>query len=85
MGDACGRDAMSSLRFDFDGAHVLVTGGTSGIGLATARAFAAAGANVTITGTRTSAADYDADLAAFAYRQCRMTEPAEIEAVAAGV
>jgi NAD(P)-dependent dehydrogenase (short-subunit alcohol dehydrogenase family) len=62
---------------------VLVTGGTSGIGNAIAHAFAGAGAQVTITGTKAGAADYDADLARFAYCSCRMTEPADIEAVAA--
>jgi len=41
---------MTSVRFDFTGAHVLVTGGTSGIGHAIAGAFADAGADVTITG-----------------------------------
>jgi 3-oxoacyl-[acyl-carrier protein] reductase len=69
--------------FDFGGAHVLVTGGTSGIGYAIAQAFAGAGAQVTITGTKANAADYDADLARFAYCSCRMTKPADIEAVAA--
>jgi 3-oxoacyl-[acyl-carrier protein] reductase len=73
---------MSSAIFDFAGAEVLVTGGTSGIGHAIARAFASAGASVTVTGTRAAAADYDTDLEQFAYRQCRMTEPAEIDAVA---
>ena len=38
--------------FDFSGAHVLVTGGTSGIGHGIAHAFADAGADVTITGTK---------------------------------
>ena len=38
-------------------AHVLVTGGTSGIGHAIAHAFHAAGADVTITGTRADADD----------------------------
>ena len=60
MGEGVG---VSSLTFDFAGAHVLVTGGTSGIGHAIAHAFAAAGADVTITGTKPAAADYDADLA----------------------
>jgi 3-hydroxy acid dehydrogenase / malonic semialdehyde reductase len=41
--------------------HVLITGATSGIGLACARAFAAAGADVTVTGRR---ADRLRDLAA---------------------
>ena len=48
---------MSKVTFDYSGAHVLVTGGTSGIGAATAEAYRNAGADVTITGTRGSAAD----------------------------
>jgi NAD(P)-dependent dehydrogenase (short-subunit alcohol dehydrogenase family) len=71
--------------FDFSGTHALVTGGTSGIGHAIARAFHAAGARVTISGTRAAAADYDVDLAPFAYRQCRMTDPEEIAALAASL
>jgi meso-butanediol dehydrogenase / (S,S)-butanediol dehydrogenase / diacetyl reductase len=39
-----------SIKFDFSGRRVLVTGGTSGIGAATAGAFAAAGARVVING-----------------------------------
>jgi NAD(P)-dependent dehydrogenase (short-subunit alcohol dehydrogenase family) len=60
---------MNAVRFDFTGTRVLVTGGTSGIGLAVASAFATAGAAVTITGTRAAPADYETDLSAFAYRQ----------------
>ena len=75
---------MNAADFDFGGAHVLVTGGTSGIGHAIARAFATADAHVTITGTKAVAGDYDTDLAPFEYRQCRMTEHSDIEAVAAG-
>jgi NAD(P)-dependent dehydrogenase (short-subunit alcohol dehydrogenase family) len=74
---------MSHVSFDFSGATVLVTGGTSGIGHAIAHAFAGAGAQVTITGTRASRAEYGVDLRPFTYRQCRMTEPADIAAVAA--
>jgi NAD(P)-dependent dehydrogenase (short-subunit alcohol dehydrogenase family) len=73
---------MTGASFDFAGVRVLVTGGTAGIGLAIAGAFHAAGARVTITGTRAEAGAYDTDLARFAYRQCRMTEPTEIEALA---
>ncbi len=39
--------------FDFSSRTVLITGGGTGIGLATARAFVAAGADVVITGRRT--------------------------------
>jgi 3-oxoacyl-[acyl-carrier protein] reductase len=76
---------MIGATFDFAGARVLVTGGTSGIGLAIARAFHGAGAVVAITGTREGPAEYDVELTPFTYRRCRMTETAEIEAVAASL
>jgi NAD(P)-dependent dehydrogenase (short-subunit alcohol dehydrogenase family) len=72
-------------HFDFSGAAVLVTGGTSGIGHATATAFVAAGATVTVTGTRPRSGDYDADLSRFSYRQLEMTDPDSIDAVVASV
>ncbi|HVA02741.1 MAG TPA: SDR family oxidoreductase [Acidimicrobiales bacterium] len=70
---------MVAAAFDFSGAAVLVTGGSSGIGLGVARAFDAAGAHVTITGTRASATDYGHDLSAFEYHSLTM---ADAEAVA---
>ena len=73
---------MSAVSFDYSGAHVLVTGGSSGIGNAIAHAFASAGASVMITGTKAAATEYETDLSPFTYRQCRMTEPADIAAVA---
>jgi NAD(P)-dependent dehydrogenase (short-subunit alcohol dehydrogenase family) len=73
---------VSAVAFDFNGARVLVTGGTSGIGHAVACAFHASGARVTITGRRGSVAEYDADLAPFEYRPCRMQEPDEVRALA---
>jgi 3-oxoacyl-[acyl-carrier protein] reductase len=73
---------MVGVTFDFGGAHVLVTGGTSGIGHAIATAFVDAGASVAITGTHEDADSYETDLGAFADHRCRMTEAAEIEAVA---
>ncbi len=82
MSDATNRPILS---FDFGGRHVLVTGGTSGIGAAIAAAFAGAGAAVTITGTRSAPDDYDADLSRFTYRTLDTREPASIEALAASV
>jgi 3-oxoacyl-[acyl-carrier protein] reductase len=74
---------MNSVKFDFAGANVLVTGGTSGIGHGIAAAFADAGAAVTVTGTRGSAADYaDVELGAFTYRQCHIQDPASVDALA---
>src|SRR6201991_1105150 len=74
---------MNSIRFDFSGAHVLVTGGTSGIGNAIAAEFAKAGAAVTVTGTRGEAADYpETDLSAFTYRQCQIQDPDAVDALA---
>jgi 3-oxoacyl-[acyl-carrier protein] reductase len=74
-----------NIRYDYQGAHVLVTGGTSGIGAGIAAAYRAAGAEVTITGTRRSAAEYDADLKQYRYLQLSLTDKAQIAAVAAAV
>jgi NAD(P)-dependent dehydrogenase (short-subunit alcohol dehydrogenase family) len=73
------------VSFDFTGLHVLITGGTSGIGLGIARAFAGAAAEVTVTGTRPAADDYEVELGGFEYRQCRMTNGDEIESLAASL
>lgn len=76
----------NDISFDFTGSHVLVTGGTSGIGYAVANDFAKAGATVTVTGTRASAADYpEVDLAGLTFRQCQMADKAAIDDLAASV
>ncbi len=72
----------NGVIFDFSGAAVLVTGGTSGIGHTVATAFASAGASVTITGTRGSPRDYETDLTSFSYHQLEMTDSASIDALA---
>jgi len=74
---------MPTTTFDFSGRRVLVTGGSSGIGLAVATAFADAGADVTITGRRETPGEYDADLSRFGYRQVEMTDAASLRALAA--
>lgn len=73
----------NSVSFDFNGANVLVTGGTSGIGFAIASAFADAKATVTVTGTRADASHYDTDLSRFTYRQLEMRDGDAIDALAA--
>jgi len=72
-------------RFDFTGVHVLVTGGTSGIGFATASAFADAGASVTVTGTRPSTASYDTALERFAYHQLDMRDTGAVDRLAGSI
>jgi 3-oxoacyl-[acyl-carrier protein] reductase len=80
------KSSMNTLRFDFTGTNVLVTGGTSGIGYAIASDFAKAGADVTVTGTRASAADYpETDLSALQFRQLQMSDSDAIDALTASL
>lgn len=67
-----------TAKFDFSGTHVVVTGGTSGIGRATAEAFAVAGAHVLITGTRESLDEYPEAPRGVAYRALRLDDAASI-------
>jgi 3-oxoacyl-[acyl-carrier protein] reductase len=69
----------NTVRFDFRGAAVLVTGGTSGIGHAVATAFDDAGASVTVTGRGASVDDYETDLSRFSYHSVEMTDPASVD------
>ena len=70
-----------AVNFDFAGALVLVTGGTSGIGHAVATAFADAGAEVIVTGTRADAGEYDVDLGRFSFRQLDVADPDSVDAL----
>jgi NAD(P)-dependent dehydrogenase (short-subunit alcohol dehydrogenase family) len=72
----------SNIRFDYTGSHVLVVGGTTGIGAGIAGAYRDAGAEVAITGQRDSAAAYDLDLAGFRYFKLDVTSKTDMYAVA---
>jgi 3-oxoacyl-[acyl-carrier protein] reductase len=75
----------ANVRYDFSGARVLVTGGTSGIGAGIARAYRVAGAEVTITGTRGFPSDYEEDLKDYRYLQLKLTDKAQVDAVAKAI
>ncbi|MEH6583791.1 MAG: SDR family oxidoreductase [Halioglobus sp.] len=61
--------AFHKVSFDYSGATVLITGGSSGIGLACAQGYRDAGAEVIITGRKESASEYQTDLEGMDYRQ----------------
>ena len=69
------------IKYDYSGYRVLVTGGTSGIGLSAARMYHEAGADVTITGTK-SPENYDVDLSTFSFKQMDLEDNASIDEVA---
>lgn len=71
------------VRWAFPGVHVLITGGSHGIGNRLAHAFADAGAVVTITGRRRQVSDYETDLGRFRYLQLEVSDNAQVDALAA--
>lgn len=73
----------SGITYDYAGAAVLVTGGTSGIGLACAQGYRDAGAEVIVTGRKEAAADYDSDLGGMEYRQLDVGDRDALYALAA--
>lgn len=70
---------MIDIGFDFTSRHVLVTGGTRGVGLVLAEAFLEAGARVSVTGCKILPSLYDADLSRFEYHQLRLTSSDAID------
>ena len=62
------------VTYDYSGANVLVTGGTSGIGLACAQGYRDAGGNVIVTGRSGGPSDYDADLNNMTYKQLDVSD-----------
>ncbi|MDG2273433.1 MAG: SDR family NAD(P)-dependent oxidoreductase [Halioglobus sp.] len=62
------------ITYDYSGATVLVTGGTSGIGLACAQGYRDAGGNVIVTGRSGGPSDYDADLNNMTYKQLDVSD-----------
>ena len=74
--------------FDYSGRHVLVTGGTSGIGAATAVAFRQAGATVIacgLTDQELSAARANPGFAGIELRQLDVTDRAAVDALLGGL
>lgn len=70
------------ITYDYAGATVLVTGGSSGIGLACAQEYRDAGAEVIVTGRKSSASGYDTDLADMTYRQLDVADRDALYALA---
>jgi 3-oxoacyl-[acyl-carrier protein] reductase len=68
------QQARTTVRFDFSKTHVVVTGGTTGIGRATAAAFLAAGAEVVITGQRAEPQGYEDLPRGATYRALKLEE-----------
>lgn len=66
------------ISYDYKGATVLVTGGTSGIGHACATGYRDAGAEVIVTGRRDSAGDYDTELKGMSYRKLDVAKRDEL-------
>lgn len=71
---------------DFTGKHVVVIGGSSGIGNGIAQGFRAHGATVTVTGTRPDEGDYleaeDSDLSGVAYHQLDVSDRDAVDRLA---
>ena len=70
------------ISYKYADSTVLVTGGTSGIGLACAQGYRDAGADVFVTGRKATQADYDTDLEGMHYRQLDVADREALDALA---
>jgi len=77
------RTSLMQAHFDFSDKTILISGGSSGIGLAMAKAFRHAGGHVVITGTRTGPDDYPDDLEGLTFHQLDMRDATTIDALPA--
>tara|TARA_B110000503_G_scaffold38738_2_gene63677 strand:+ start:57301 stop:58050 length:750 start_codon:yes stop_codon:yes gene_type:complete len=73
------------ISYNYAGATVLITGGTSGIGLGCAHEYRDAGAEVIITGRKKSAGDYGSDLRDMSYRQLDVNDRQALSTLAASL
>ena len=73
---------MKRVAFDYSDCHVLVTGGSSGIGLGIANAYADSGAVVHITGRKPDPGSYETDLSRFFYHVFDTFDPQSVSRLA---
>ncbi len=71
---------MSQTPFSLEGKSALITGGTSGIGLATARRFIAAGARVVISGRRDTGREMAEEIGA-AFVAADLSDPLQVSSM----
>lgn len=74
---------MNNSWLDLEGKVVIVTGGASGIGLATVNEFLADGANVVVADMNPTAPEFDKASGDVIYVRCDVTKKADIDAVIA--
>lgn len=74
---------MNNSWLDLEGKVVIITGGASGIGLATVNEFLADGANVVVADMNPTAPEFNKAAGDYIYVRCDVTKKADIDAVVA--